>query len=274
MCRFALRWAVRAVPALRVRRRYAHAAMRACAAARRAVPLTCALVTWVQRLRRNLACRGPKMPRPMAREPARRFRRRRPAAEQRTAADPARALRPPPALRDAGARLADRRVADRARARPRRHGHGLRGRPHRFGKRAALKLAHPAILGPKFTPETFLREARIANLVDHPGVTDVFATGSFDGRPYLAMERLPASSLGALSATGSCARPRARRPDRAVRRARAAHAAGVIHGDLKVDNVFVLDGPAPAAGAPSCSTGASRVIAGEDDPLDGLITGT
>src|SRR5262245_8974284 len=72
----------------------------------------------------------------------------------------------------------------------------------RFGKRAALKLAHDGILGPQFTRETFLREARIANLVDHPGVTEVFATGSFAGRPYLAMERLRGRSLGALLEDG------------------------------------------------------------------------
>src|SRR5205085_11112348 len=114
----------------------------------------------------------------------------------------------------------------------------------RFGKRAALKLAHPAILGPKFTPQTFLREARIANLVDHPGVTEVFATGSYGGRPYLAMERLRGRSLGARLDDGEL--PHELALDVLIELCdvlEAAHTAGVIHGDLKVDNVFMLDEP-------------------------------
>src|SRR5690242_7445643 len=76
----------------------------------------------------------------------------------------------------------------------------------RFGKRAALKLAHPGILGPQFTPATFLREARVANLVNHPGVIDVFGTGSYCGRPYLAMERLQGRPLGAMLEGGAVSR--------------------------------------------------------------------
>ena len=145
----------------------------------------------------------------------------------------------------------------------------------RFGKRAALKLVHDGILGPQFTRETFLREARIANLVDHPAVTEVFATGSFAGRPYLAMERLRGRSLGA--ALDDAALPRDAAIDVLLELCEvldAAHAAGVVHGDLKLDNVFVLDEP---------GTGGRRIklldwgiarIAGEDDPLRGIIAGT
>jgi len=145
----------------------------------------------------------------------------------------------------------------------------------RFGKRAALKLAHGGILGPLFTPQTFLREARIANRVDHVGVTEVFATGSYAGRPYLAMERLHGRALGARLDDGEL--PRDTALDILIELCDvlgAAHAAGVTHGDLKVDNVFLLD---------EAGTGGRRVklldwgiarIAGEDDPLRGMIAGT
>ena len=145
----------------------------------------------------------------------------------------------------------------------------------RFGKRAALKLAHPAILGSKFTPETFLREARIANLVDHPGVTEVFATGSYGGRPYLAMERLRGRSLGARLGDGEL--PHDLALDILIELCDvlgAAHAAGVIHGDLKVDNVFLLDEPGAGGRRTKLLDWGIARIAGEDDPLDGLITGT
>ncbi|HEX3764387.1 MAG TPA: serine/threonine-protein kinase [Kofleriaceae bacterium] len=145
----------------------------------------------------------------------------------------------------------------------------------RFGKRAALKLVHDGILGPQFTRETFLREARIANLVDHPGVTEVFATGSFAGRPYLAMERLRGRSLDALLAAAPL--PRDTALDILLELCDvlgAAHAAGVVHGDLKLENVFVLDEPGARGRRTKLLDWGIARIAGEDDPLRGIIAGT
>jgi serine/threonine protein kinase len=145
----------------------------------------------------------------------------------------------------------------------------------RFGKRAALKLAHRSILGPQFTPETFLREARIANLINHAGVAEVFATGSYDGRPYLAMERLAGQSLGTRLDEGAL--PRDQAIDILIELCgvlEAAHAAGVIHRDLKLDNVFLLDGTGcEARRTKLLDWGMARII-GEEDPLRGLVAGT
>jgi serine/threonine-protein kinase len=143
----------------------------------------------------------------------------------------------------------------------------------RFGKRAALKLAHRKVLGPQFTPETFLREARIANLINHHGVAEVFATGTYDGRPYLAMERLAGRSLGARLDDGALPRDEAfeillELCDVLA----AAHAAGVVHRDLKLDNVFLLD-DGEGRRIKLLDWGMAR-IAGEADPLRGLVAGT
>jgi serine/threonine-protein kinase len=145
----------------------------------------------------------------------------------------------------------------------------------KFGKRAALKLAHRAVLGPRFTPETFLREARTANLIDHAGIADVFATGTFDGRPYLVMERLAGRSLGATVDEAALGK------DEALEVLielcdvlGAAHAAGVTHRDLKLDNVFLLDGPGADGRRTKLLDWGMARIAGEDDPLRGLIAGT
>jgi serine/threonine protein kinase len=140
----------------------------------------------------------------------------------------------------------------------------------RFGKRAALKLAHRTILSNEFTPETFLREARIVHLVEHAGVPDVFAIGTFDGRPYMAMERLSGSTLGELVDQDRLTR------DRGLALLievcgilAAAHTAGVVHRDLKLDNVFVET----SGRVKLLDWGVARVLA-EADPLKGMIAGT
>jgi serine/threonine-protein kinase len=144
-----------------------------------------------------------------------------------------------------------------------------------FGKRAALKLCHASILGERFSAETFLREARIVHLVDHPGVCDVFATGSYAGRPYLAMERLSGETLGARLDRGPI--PREDALDLLIEVCDvlgAAHAAGVVHRDLKLDNVVLL--AAPGAGGRRTKLldwGVARIV-GEPDPMRGMIAGT
>ena len=145
----------------------------------------------------------------------------------------------------------------------------------RFGKRAALKLAHRSILGPTFTPEAFLREARIVNLVEHPCVPDVFATGTYDGRPYLVMERFVGQTLGERLDSGPMSHNMALGLLLELCDVLAtAHEACVVHRDLKLDNVFLLD--APCAGGHRIKLldwGVAHVI-GEPDPLSGMIAGT
>jgi serine/threonine protein kinase len=146
----------------------------------------------------------------------------------------------------------------------------------KFGKRAAIKIAHRSVLGDGgMSAKTFLREARIVHAVEHPAVIDVFATGSYDGRPYLVMEKLVGTSLG-------------RRVDEDLlprREAigillelcdvlRHAHAAGVVHRDLKLDNVFVCETPFADGRRVKLLDWGVAYVAGEDDPFRGLIAGT
>jgi serine/threonine-protein kinase len=113
-----------------------------------------------------------------------------------------------------------------------------------IGKRAALKVIHQRLCGGT-TAERILVEARVVNRVAHPNIVDIFETGTLtDGRPYIVMERLDGTSLGRHAFEGKIL------PDRVIDillqicdALIAAHAAGVIHRDLKVDNVFLLDNP-------------------------------
>ena len=144
-----------------------------------------------------------------------------------------------------------------------------------FGKRAALKLCHRTVLGPDFTPEVFLREARVANLVDHAGMPDVFATGTYDGRPYLVMERLAGETLGQLVDRGALDRVAGIEVLLEVLDVlAAAHAAGVVHRDLKLDNVFVMREPGAGGRRVKLLDWGVAYILGEADPMRGMIAGT
>jgi serine/threonine protein kinase len=144
-----------------------------------------------------------------------------------------------------------------------------------FGKRAALKLCHKSMLVGDVSATTFLREARIVNMIDHPSIPDVFAVGTYEGRPYLAMERFAGETLGRRLERGALPRVEAIHVLLELCDVlRAAHLAGVVHRDLKLDNVFLLD----ASGPDGCRIklfdwGVARIL-NEADATSGMIAGT
>jgi len=113
-----------------------------------------------------------------------------------------------------------------------------------IGKRAALKVVHQRLL-PGFNSDRMLLEAKVVNQVGHPNIVDIFETGKLaDGRPYIVMERLEGQGLNARAEDAKLL------PDLVIAillqicdALVAAHAAGVVHRDLKLDNVFLVDNP-------------------------------
>ncbi|MFE2276082.1 serine/threonine-protein kinase [Streptomyces sp. NPDC059454] len=89
--------------------------------------------------------------------------------------------------------------------------------------------------------ERMRREARAAARLDHPAVVDVHDVAVVDGRPWIVMELVQGRSLGAvLQEEGTLsAREAARIGLEVLGALEAAHAAGILHRDVKPDNVLL-----------------------------------
>ncbi|HLL85377.1 MAG TPA: serine/threonine-protein kinase, partial [Longimicrobium sp.] len=111
------------------------------------------------------------------------------------------------------------------------------------GRPAALKVLLSEL---NYTPSAlrrFHREADILRGLRHPGVVELLDRGELpDGRPYLVMEWLEGRDLAAeLNARGALSPAEALALLEQVAAAlEAAHQSGVIHRDLKAQNVMVL----------------------------------
>jgi len=88
------------------------------------------------------------------------------------------------------------------------------------------------------------REARTAARLSHPGLVTVFDVAEEDGRPWIIMELVEASSLDQIiEQDGPLPPHRAAEAGRQLLSALAtAHAAGVLHRDVKPSNVLLTDG--------------------------------
>ncbi|MET8899122.1 protein kinase [Streptomyces sp. NPDC004538] len=88
--------------------------------------------------------------------------------------------------------------------------------------------------------ERMRREARAAARLDHPGVVNVHDVAVVDGRPWIVMELVRGRSLGDALQEGTLgAREAARIGLEVLGALEAAHAAGILHRDVKPDNVLL-----------------------------------
>jgi serine/threonine protein kinase len=112
-----------------------------------------------------------------------------------------------------------------------------------IGKRAAIKVLLPEISQRAEAVQRFVREARAATAVRHPGIVEVFEYGVGDeGHAFIVMEHLDGESLAArLKSHGQLPVPQAISIARQIAAVlSAAHKAGIVHRDLKPDNVFLV----------------------------------
>jgi serine/threonine-protein kinase len=117
--------------------------------------------------------------------------------------------------------------------------HVLLGRP------AAVKLLRRDLSTSPALVQRFVNEARAVTACKHPGIVEVYDFGyTEDGHAFIVMEFLDGESLGRRLARLRLAEIEAAAIAHGIASAlRAAHRVGVIHRDLKPDNVFLVPDP-------------------------------
>jgi ketosteroid isomerase-like protein len=105
----------------------------------------------------------------------------------------------------------------------------------------ALKLIAPEHAADAGFRERFERESRMAAAIDHPNIIPVYAAGEEDGRLYLAMRWVEGTDLHRLLREHGRLEPvrAARIIDQVGGALDAAHAAGLVHRDVKPANVLL-----------------------------------
>ena len=111
----------------------------------------------------------------------------------------------------------------------------------RLGRRVALKFLAPALAVDQVFRQRFVRESRAAAHVDDPHIIPVHAAGEVGGVLFIAMRWVPGGDLRALMGeVGPLpARQAAAIISQVASALDAAHAAGLLHRDVKPANVLV-----------------------------------
>ena len=145
------------------------------------------------------------------------------------------------------------------------------------GEKVALKVLDPAFAGHGDVVHRLYAEHAIASRTQHPNVVAIHkAAVTADNIPYLVMEYLDGMTLAAISAAETLGLSTIMAIGAQVASALAAlHSVGVIHCDVKPDNIFVLDAR-NVVGWPTVKVldfGVSRLV-DEAPPAPDAIAGT
>jgi len=142
----------------------------------------------------------------------------------------------------------------------------------RLERTVALKIAHPELARDQEFVARFISEARSAARLSSPHVVAVFDQGSTGDLHYIAMEYVPGPTLRELLVARGRLSPREALDiiERVLVGLAAAHDAGIIHRDVKPENVLLGTGTAVKV----ADFGLARAAAGISNTKTGLLIGT
>jgi serine/threonine-protein kinase len=115
---------------------------------------------------------------------------------------------------------------------------------HKIGRVDAIKILHPAIASSPQLRARFEQEAHVVNRFRHPGAVEIRDIDTTeDGAPFLVMEFLEGETLSARARRTDDPLDVAsvlRMADQVLDVLAAAHSQGIIHRDIKPDNLLLL----------------------------------
>jgi eukaryotic-like serine/threonine-protein kinase len=106
-------------------------------------------------------------------------------------------------------------------------------------RRVALKVLHSRLGQDREFVERFRREAEAAARLQHPNIVAVFDRGEYEGTYYIAMQYVEGRSLKSMIDAGLDTEQAVGLVRQVLEGARYAHRHGVVHRDLKPQNVIV-----------------------------------
>jgi eukaryotic-like serine/threonine-protein kinase len=106
-------------------------------------------------------------------------------------------------------------------------------------RQVALKVLHRRFAQDREFVERFRREAEAAAGLQHPNIVAVYDRGEFEGTYYIAMQYIEGPTLKAMIDSGLTPEQAVALIRQVLEGARFAHRKGVVHRDLKPQNVIV-----------------------------------
>jgi eukaryotic-like serine/threonine-protein kinase len=110
------------------------------------------------------------------------------------------------------------------------------------GQLVAIKVLHTPLLDHPEVKRRFVRESKMANLIDHPGVVRVLDDGMCGHNPFIAMEFLRGETLDERRQRKGGALPVDEvlwAIDQLLAILKVAHKKGIVHRDIKPENLFI-----------------------------------
>jgi serine/threonine protein kinase len=121
-------------------------------------------------------------------------------------------------------------------------GEVYRARDSRLRREVAVKILPASFAQDSDRLRRFEQEARVVGALNHPNILAIYDIGSHNGSPYLVSELLEGQSLRQhMEGSALSQRKAVDYGMQVVRGLAAAHEKGVVHRDLKPDNLFVLN---------------------------------